>query len=93
MSDHSRQADSAHEESSLTDRYGSASLPSKGRNIAQGVRGLATKLIRDEGGQDLAEYAVAMALLTYGAILAAHAIEYNLHTLWDAILGLLRSEP
>jgi len=40
------------------------------------------KLVRDEAGQDLAEYGIALAIIAVGAGLAAVAIAGNVQTLW-----------
>ncbi len=41
------------------------------------------KLVRDESGQDLAEYGIALAVIGVGAALAAIAIAGNVSTLWS----------
>ncbi len=41
------------------------------------------KLVRDEQGQDLAEYGIALAVIGVGAALAAIAIAGNVSTLWS----------
>jgi Flp pilus assembly pilin Flp len=40
-------------------------------------------LVRDEQGQDLAEYGIALAVIGVGAALAAIAIAGNVSTLWS----------
>ena len=41
------------------------------------------KLVRDESGQDLAEYGIALAVIGVGAGVAAYAIQGNVSTLWS----------
>ena len=41
------------------------------------------KLVRDEAGQDLAEYGIALAIIAVGAGLAAVAIASDVETLWS----------
>ena len=41
------------------------------------------KLVRDEAGQDLAEYGIALAIIAAGAGLAAVAISQDVETLWS----------
>lgn len=41
------------------------------------------KLVRDDSGQDLAEYGIALAVIAVGAGLAAVAIAGNVSTLWS----------
>ena len=41
------------------------------------------KLVRDENGQDLAEYGIALAVIGVGAAVAAVAIAGNVSTLWS----------
>jgi Flp pilus assembly pilin Flp len=43
---------------------------------------LLKKLMRDEAGQDLAEYGIALAVIAAGAAVAAVAIAGNVNTLW-----------
>ncbi len=43
---------------------------------------LITKLVRDERGQDLAEYGIALAVIAVGAGAVAVAIAGNVQTLW-----------
>ena len=40
-------------------------------------------LVRDEAGQDLAEYGIALAIIAVGAGLAAIAIANNVQILWS----------
>jgi pilus assembly protein Flp/PilA len=44
---------------------------------------LITKLIKDESGQDLAEYGIALAVVAVAAATAAVAIAGNVSTLWS----------
>jgi Flp pilus assembly pilin Flp len=44
-----------------------------------------TKLVRDEGAQDLAEYAVAMTILSMGIVFAVYNVRANLQTIWDFV--------
>ena len=44
------------------------------------------KLVRDEAGQDLAEYGIALAVIAGGAGLIAVAIGGNTATLWTRAL-------
>jgi Flp pilus assembly pilin Flp len=41
------------------------------------------KLVRDEAGQDLAEYGIALAVIAGGIGLIAVAISGNVQTLWN----------
>ena len=41
------------------------------------------KLVRDDSGQDLAEYGIALAVIGVGAALAAIAIAGNVSSLWS----------
>jgi len=41
------------------------------------------KLVRDEQGQDLAEYGIALAVIGVGAAVAALAIAGNVATIWQ----------
>ena len=43
----------------------------------------AVTFLRDEDGQDLAEYAIALAVITIGATLIAAAIGGDITTLWS----------
>ena len=44
---------------------------------------LVKRLMREEQGQDLAEYGIAMAVIAVGAGLAATVIAGNVETLWN----------
>jgi Flp pilus assembly pilin Flp len=44
---------------------------------------LITKLVREDGGQDLAEYGIALAVIAIGAGLIAVAIGSDVETLWS----------
>jgi Flp pilus assembly pilin Flp len=41
------------------------------------------KLVRDEAGQDLAEYGIALAVIAVGAAAIAVAIGTDVNTLWS----------
>jgi pilus assembly protein Flp/PilA len=43
---------------------------------------LIKKLVKDESGQDLAEYGIALAVVAVAAATAAIAIKGNVTTLW-----------
>jgi Flp pilus assembly pilin Flp len=47
------------------------------------------RLIDDDCGQDLAEYAVALAMITLGAGVAAIGISTNMSTIWNAVLTVM----
>jgi len=50
---------------------------------------LARRLIRDERGQDLAEYAIALAVITIAVIAAVQLVGTRVTTLWkQAATGL-----
>jgi Flp pilus assembly pilin Flp len=44
---------------------------------------LIKNLVRDESGQDLAEYGIALAVIAVGAAVIAVAIGGNVNTLWS----------
>jgi len=44
---------------------------------------LMKKLVRDEQGQDLAEYGIALAVIGTGAAVAALAIAGDVGTIWE----------
>jgi Flp pilus assembly pilin Flp len=44
---------------------------------------LINKLVKDESGQDLAEYGIALAVIAVGAGAAAVLISGQVKTLWD----------
>jgi Flp pilus assembly pilin Flp len=44
---------------------------------------LVTKLVREDGGQDLAEYGIALAVIAIGAAAIAVAIGTDVETLWS----------
>jgi Flp pilus assembly pilin Flp len=46
-------------------------------------------LVRDEAGQDLAEYGIALAIIAAGAGLAAVAIAGNVQVLWTKASGII----
>ena len=41
------------------------------------------RLVRDERGQDLAEYGIALAVIAVGAAVIAVAVGGNVNTLWS----------
>jgi Flp pilus assembly pilin Flp len=47
------------------------------------MRNLISKLVADESAQDLAEYGIALAVISLGAGVAALAISGNVSTLWQ----------
>ena len=47
------------------------------------------KLIREQKGQDLAEYGIALAVIGAGAALAAVAIAGNVNTLWSVANSII----
>ena len=47
------------------------------------MRNLIQKLVRDESGQDLAEYGIALAVIAIGAAAAAVVIAGDVTTLWE----------
>ena len=50
-----------------------------------------TKLVRDENGQDLAEYGIALAVIGLGAAVAAIAIAGDVSTLWSKASSIIDS--
>ena len=50
---------------------------------------LLKQLIRDERGQDLAEYGIALAVIGIGAAAAAVAIAGNVNTLWSTASSVI----
>ena len=50
---------------------------------------LIKKLIRDENGQDLAEYGIALAVIGAGAALAAIAIAGDVNKLWSVANSII----
>jgi Flp pilus assembly pilin Flp len=46
---------------------------------------LLKKLVNDESGQDIAEYAVCMTILGFGVILAIYGIQGNMRSMWDNV--------
>jgi len=47
------------------------------------------KLVREEAGQDLAEYGIALAIIATGAAVAAVAIAGNVNTLWTSASAVI----
>jgi Flp pilus assembly pilin Flp len=50
---------------------------------------LIKKLVRDESGQDLAEYGIALAVIGAGAALAAIAIAGDVNKLWSVANSII----
>lgn len=46
------------------------------------MKSLLVKLVKEESGQDLAEYGIALAVIAAGAAAAAVAIAGDVNTLW-----------
>jgi len=51
----------------------------------------AKRLIRDESGQDLAEYAIALAVITIAVIAAVQLVGTRVTTLWNQAAGTLQN--
>jgi Flp pilus assembly pilin Flp len=47
------------------------------------------RIIRNDEGQDLAEYGIALAIIAIGAILIAFAIGTDVQTLWSNSQGTI----
>ena len=52
---------------------------------------LIKNLVRNEEGQDLAEYGIALAVIAIGAALIAVAIGTDVQTLWSNAQGVIQS--
>jgi len=52
---------------------------------------LIKKLVREDGGQDLAEYGIALAVIAIGAALIAVAIGTDVETLWSNAQDVIQS--
>jgi hypothetical protein len=50
------------------------------------MRGTLDKLIRTSGGQNLAEYGIALAVVALGVVTAALAIRLSANALWTRAL-------
>ena len=50
---------------------------------------LINKLVKDESGQDLAEYGIALAVIALGAGAAAAVIAGDVSKLWTAAQGVI----
>src|SRR5439155_27186564 len=50
-----------------------------------------TRLIRDERGQDLAEYAIALAVITIAVIAAVQLVGTRVTTLWNQAASTLQN--
>jgi Flp pilus assembly pilin Flp len=62
------------------DRVTGRGIPREG---ATAMFDVLKKLVRDEAGQDLAEYGIALAVIAGGIGLIAVAISGNVQTLWN----------
>ena len=51
----------------------------------------ARRLIRDERGQDLAEYAIALAVITIAVIAAVQLVGTNITSLWNQAASTLQN--
>ena len=51
----------------------------------------AKRLIRDESGQDLAEYAIALAVITIAVIAAVQLVGTRVTTLWNQAASTLQN--
>ena len=55
------------------------------------------RLIREQGGQDLAEYGIAIGVIVIGAILLAAAVGIDVQSLWSnaepALQTVINAEP
>jgi len=52
---------------------------------------LAGRMIRDERGQDLAEYAIALAVITIAVIAAVQLVGTNITSLWNQAATTLQN--
>jgi len=52
---------------------------------------LLKRLVREQSGQDLAEYGIALAIIGAGAAVAAVAIAGNVNTLWSTANSIITS--
>jgi len=50
---------------------------------------LLKRLVREQTGQDLAEYGIALAIIGAGAAVAAVAIAGNVNTLWSTANSII----
>jgi len=50
---------------------------------------LLKRLMREEQGQDLAEYGIALAVIGVGAAIAALAIATDVNTLWSKAASII----
>ena len=53
--------------------------------------GLLKRLVRDESGQDLAEYGIALAVIAIGAAAIAIAIGTDVQSLWSNAESVIQS--
>jgi len=52
---------------------------------------LVRRMIRDERGQDLAEYAIALAVITIAVIAAVQLVGTNITNLWNQAASTLQN--
>ena len=52
---------------------------------------VADRMIRDERGQDLAEYAIALAVITIAVIAAVQLVGTNITSLWNQAATTLQN--
>ena len=52
---------------------------------------LLRKLVREESGQDLAEYAIALAVITIAVILTVQAVGSSVNKVWSQANSTLQS--
>ena len=57
------------------------------------MKTLLRRLICDEGGQDLAEYGIALAVIAVGAVLATGSIATQVNTLWTVAANNIPQLP
>lgn len=55
------------------------------------MKSLFKKLLKDENGQDLAEYGIALAVIGVGAAAAAVLIAGDVNTLWTTAQSVIHS--
>lgn len=64
-----------------------------GKGSGEILPGLLTRLIRDDAGQDLAEYAIGLALISFVMLVAVNTMQADLQSLWINIKNLLGGVP
>ena len=47
-------------------------------------------LVRDESGQDLAEYAIALAVITVAVIVAVNLVGTNVRSIWQTAASTIQ---